>query len=406
MTTNPYHPGAGLFPACLAGRTREQEILDAALARIVAGQAAECHILYGPRGNGKTVLLSDLRRKAANARVALLDLILGEDGFLEAMPARPRSRFRMSLSRIPLIFRAGMRGNFLTGGMDVGASLEAGGQSERGAEYFRFRPSADALWACMGRRGDDPLLVTLDEAHEVPPKTLGALLRAAQQLRADRRPMLLVMAGTPGLRLQLSHTHASFWSRAEHLSIGLLSRQASAAALREPAAALGTSYSDEALELLVEASDRYPYFVQLLGREAWTQTERKRTRTVTHALAERARHAAAPQRDRYYGYRYAELRDEGLLQPATAVARVFQERPILSDAELEEAIMEVLPRSERGQARKIEERLHRTGLVWEDPPGTWRMGIPTLGGYVLDRYRPPPIPSRLEEPAPVFYEPW
>ena len=56
--TGPFRPGPGGFPPHLAGREREQGLFRGLLARLDRGEAPPSEvILYGPRGNGKTVLL-------------------------------------------------------------------------------------------------------------------------------------------------------------------------------------------------------------------------------------------------------------------------------------------------------------------------------------------------------------
>ena len=56
--TNPFVPGHGAMPPCLAGRDAEQQELMRLLAYLQAGRGApRAAVLTGPRGNGKTVLL-------------------------------------------------------------------------------------------------------------------------------------------------------------------------------------------------------------------------------------------------------------------------------------------------------------------------------------------------------------
>ena len=61
---NPYSPGAGRNPAALVGRDRPRSDWTVALERVQAGRSNQPFVLYGLRGVGKTVLLSDFRRSA------------------------------------------------------------------------------------------------------------------------------------------------------------------------------------------------------------------------------------------------------------------------------------------------------------------------------------------------------
>jgi len=61
---NPFAPGGGTPPPELAGRDDVRENMAVALDHIRAGRTAQSTILYGLRGVGKTVLLTEIRNAA------------------------------------------------------------------------------------------------------------------------------------------------------------------------------------------------------------------------------------------------------------------------------------------------------------------------------------------------------
>lgn len=63
--SNPYSPGAGRKPAALVGRDQPRRDWQIAIERVESGRTAQPFVLYGLRGVGKTVLLSDFRRSAS-----------------------------------------------------------------------------------------------------------------------------------------------------------------------------------------------------------------------------------------------------------------------------------------------------------------------------------------------------
>ena len=73
--TNPYTPGEGLYPRKLVGRDTERKTLERALSRIADGAPVRGHVLYGPRGCGKTALLENLRLEARKRGVRRLFLM-------------------------------------------------------------------------------------------------------------------------------------------------------------------------------------------------------------------------------------------------------------------------------------------------------------------------------------------
>ena len=85
----PFEPGAGGFPPYLAGRESEQRGIEDRLARLEAGRHTPSDIvLYGPRGNGKTVLLGWADRKATARGIAVINLSIGATKTPEALLKR------------------------------------------------------------------------------------------------------------------------------------------------------------------------------------------------------------------------------------------------------------------------------------------------------------------------------
>lgn len=382
-----FKPGDGAFPPALTGREREQAVLTRSLADLSRDEAPPHDVvLTGPRGNGKTVLLQWFERACRDAGgvdverlapsevrtgQALVDQLLPPTGIRKLLPAR---------------FSVGVTG--------VGkAEWPASGPSDRSL--------TKGLIARCRRR---PLVVLLDEAHTLDLDVGRLLLNASQNVRADA-PFLLVLAGTPGLAAHLGAMNVSFWNRLDdgRLGIGLLSDTAARAALVEPLRAQDVTIDAEALDAVVEESQRYPYFLQIWGRALW----RQRTRTgATHLTAV---HSTAARRDvaarvaDYYEDRYLELDRSGCLGVAERVAAKC--RTTLSYEELKAAVAEGLapPDPPRQKVHEALDDLQRLGFVWrppgQAPPARYEPGIPSLMDHVLGHASPTPgsrAPARPE----------
>ena len=70
--TNPYVPGAGRKPSALVGRDATLHAWNVALQRAERGITDQPFVLYGLRGVGKTVLLTQLRHDAQQLVAGLL----------------------------------------------------------------------------------------------------------------------------------------------------------------------------------------------------------------------------------------------------------------------------------------------------------------------------------------------
>ena len=369
---NPFEPGAGLMPPAMGWRPKIERVLTDLLERLRdAAPGPRFAFLYGPRGNGKTVLLHWLAAGAAKA---------------------PRGRekiLRVQFSRTDLASAAIVARKVLNaadGGTFDKVSLS--GTGEIGVPGFgslqvtaRGRERHLTLTELLAE-APRPLLLTLDEAHEVDSVRLGEFLVAIQDA-GENRPIAAVLAGTPGLERTLRQTRASFWSRGEKLPVGLLSDDAAREALRRPFLDAGLDASDEAVAALAEAADNYPYFLQLYGRDAWRTVEASGARAllpehIAPTLAE-----AETGRKAYYNDRYEEFYDARRLPVARRVALAFRNRSApLTDAEVDTVL------AADGQEDSVELKafLNARGLIWRGDPAErlWIPGIPSLMDHLVE----------------------
>ena len=369
----PFQPGPGGMPPHLGGREEEQRLFRALLTRMEdrARLPAEV-ILYGPRGNGKTVLLRWLEDEAASRRgietVVLLPSSIPNEGRL-AERLLPRSWWdRLTPEQVAL----------------------AGFSWRPGRSGASPPPPEDVLTA---RARKAPLLVVMDEAHTLDIGVGRALLNASQLVRA-RHPFLLVLAGTPNLESRLAKMEASFWSRAEQLRIGRLDERAVADALRRPFEATGIRVRNAVLAEMVRLSQGYPYFVQLLGQKAWGEARGESPRAeesaeLTPEALERARTAFEQRQRDYCRHGYRELEEIDLLPAARAVAEAFAGRAVLDTSRLRRAIAAGLRDSEdareNAELARAQRALADLGFVWSTSPDPgWTPGIPSLMKYVLE----------------------
>ena len=170
-----------------------------------------------------------------------------------------------------------------------------------------------------------PLVLLLDEAHTLALDVGSALLNASQQVCAEA-PFLLVLAGTPGLPAHLNAMDTSFWGRLGEglLGVGRLTEAAARAALSKPLTRHDVEIDADALDTVIEDSQRYPYFVQLWGDALWQEHLANPSARLTTAATAAVQDAVTARVANYYEGRYQELAASDLLSAATAVAPLFQ----------------------------------------------------------------------------------
>ena len=368
-----FAPGDGAWPPMLAGREQEQILLNRCLAQLTEGKSPPHNlVLIGPRGNGKTVLLNWFEDACRRVSVHVVRVAPSEVRTGQALcnALLPPTRLRRLLPA-----KWGITGM---------------GRAEWETSASSARSLADRLIARCRKK---PIAALVDEAHTLDLEVGQLLLNASQDVR-PKAPFLLVMAGTPGLLAHLSKMNASFWDRLGSglLGIGRLSDAAAKEALAAPLATQGVSINDEALDSVVEHSQRYAYFIQLWGEALWNQHLATREVRLTAAHVAAVRPAVEARVTEYYQRRYRELEADGLLPAAMAVAQSFQDSAdaTATDQDIDATLAATgLDAAGRLAAR---EALNGLGYIWCPPgqlrPVVWSAGIPSLTQFVLDQAAP------------------
>ena len=323
-----FTPGAGGMPRHIAGRGREMQVLGRILRTLMRG-AVPPHdaVLHGPRGLGKTVVLSWLAKSARGAGVRVIDTVANYistlGGLYAETLARPVAEERTQETQDS--GRVGARATHA-------AAADSQAQRFPGARQLEWR--GQLTDACKLQ----PTIMLVDEAHTLELDVARALLNTTQFARRNDVPFALVLAGTPHLKQHLSFAErddskragarSSFWERLGEgdLRLGLLSADEAEEALREPLKLRpdGLPYDEAAVQAMAAASDGYPYFVQLWGQQAELQARMGEGRLDMTAVA-----AARPDVERlrrmFYGGRMSELDHHGLYPAVRQAAPLFAE---------------------------------------------------------------------------------
>ncbi|QTE30354.1 ATP-binding protein [Pengzhenrongella sicca] len=274
---NPYNPGAGLRPPALVGREAEIEAFDATVARTRLHMPNRGMVLSGLRGVGKTVLLNDLRGRAEQMGwfVAAIEGQRGEQGedavrrklgrelLIAGRQLNRRGiskRLRTALGSITS-FSVGVTGISL----DVSA---ASGRADSGDLETDIGELVEDLAEALKEKGL-AFALFIDEMQDLDQPTLSALLAAQHEAGQRERPFYIIGAGLPSLPAVLSEARSYAERLFDYRRIGALPNEVARKALREPAKKYGSDYEPGALDLLVDAAEGYPYFLQEYGRAIW-----------------------------------------------------------------------------------------------------------------------------------------
>ena len=300
--TNPYSPGAGRKPSALVGRDRQRQEWTHAIRRVELGRSAQPVVLYGLRGVGKTVLLSDFRRSALDAgwMVAQGEAGAGlslRKGLGEALHgpltdlALPSAGTRLLRAlKTALSFKASYD---TSGAWNFGLDLSdvGGGGADTGSFETDLRKIIQDVAAAAEEEGAG-LAVLIDEAQDLPAEELTALCAIAHRAMQDDWRVLFALAGLPSLPRILAEAK-SYSERFKYESVEALDADLARDAIVRPARAEQVGWNADAVELIVAESRGYPYFLQQYGQDTWNAAEED---PITHADA---RVGAASGRSRW-----------------------------------------------------------------------------------------------------------
>jgi len=275
---NPYAPGAGRKPAALVGRDEALKAWATSMKRAEINRTDQPFVLYGLRGVGKTVLLSEFRRNTekrewiyaqieAGSGKSLREL-LGEALYAPLVDlARPSAGKKLLKAlKTALSFKASYD---TTGVWSFGLDLSriSGGGADTGILETDLKKLVHDLSGAAEEEGVG-LAVLVDEAQDLSAEELATLCTIAHAAAQDNWPVLFAFAGLPSLPRIMAEAR-SYAERFQFMNIQQLDNAVVAEALTIPAAQEDAGWDDDAIDVVVDASGRYPYFIQQFGQETW-----------------------------------------------------------------------------------------------------------------------------------------
>lgn len=278
---NPFSPGAGTPPPDLVGRALLLEDIDTLLGRLKANRPVQNILLTGLRGVGKTVLLTETRRKARKLFLESVFFEASEEKSLSASLMSPLKGVLFDLDRMEGAKQAVRKGlvalrNFLgTIHLDVGPfGLDIAPQHGI-ADSGDLESDLTSLLLCVGEAAVEKhtaVVFVIDEIQCLPEKDFAALIMALHRMQQERLPVGMVGAGLPILPA-LAGTAKSYAERLfQFPEVGALDPSSCDEAIRKPFHEAGVEVLDSALGRIRYRTKGYPYFVQEWGYQLWNRT--------------------------------------------------------------------------------------------------------------------------------------
>ncbi|MDR8018839.1 ATP-binding protein [Nesterenkonia aerolata] len=371
MSRNPFKPTAGATPPVLVGREPALEELDEALDD-GAGSPYLLQFVTGARGAGKTVMLTEMGRRARERGWIVVDET-ATPGLLTRLTRAVRHH-REQLGSPDRSRISGVGLNILGTGGDVrmeGAPREAPD----------LRDEIGALCDAMDRHdGETGLIITVDEIHTIRQEELDELAAIIQHLIREDRSVGLLMAGIPQAVEQMIADNAqrpkvsTFLRRAERTVLEHVPLADVAAAFQQTISEGGRSISEEVAWECARATSGYPFMIQLVGFHTW-RVGREGPVTREHVTQGRAKARK----------RLGELVHAPALRDLSAVDRTFLTHMSVDDGPSRYADLRTRMGETPNYISVYRDRLIRAGMIQPSAVhGHVEFALPELRGYLRE----------------------
>ncbi len=387
---NPFRPGAGHKPPYLAGRKREIRDFKRLLEQDVV---LENMVLTGLRGVGKTVLLDELKPHAMEAGWLWVGTDLSESTSLSEQNICTRMLADLSLVTSSVIIQTEEKNKI---GFGEPTKVQQHFDFETMVGIFASTPglTSDKLknvletaWRILKPCGIKGVVFAYDEAQNMKDHAskdeypLSLMLDVFQSIQKKGIPFMLLMTGLPTLFPKLVETR-TFTERMFHVVfLDCLNESESRDAIINPVRKLPqqTQMNEESVELVVNASGGYPYFLQFICREIYDVFLRHAGKEVSVPIADVNRKLDTD----FFSGRWAKASDRQR-ELMTIIAH-------LPNCDTEFTIQATAKKSREMLAKPFSNnqissmfvKLGESGLVYKNRHGKYSFAVPMLGEFIL-----------------------
>lgn len=393
---NPYQPGAGHMPPHLAGREREYAEFDRLLDQ---DEILENLVLTGLRGVGKTVLLetfkpralergwlwttADLSESASISETALAERLIADLALVASSATVPASESPVGFApeseqEVPLSH-------------EILADVFA---KTHGLISDKIKATLEFAWEHLRTQGQHKVIFAYDEAQNLTDRAsrdqfpLSVLLDVFQSIQKKGIPFMLVLAGLPTLfpKLVDARTYAERMFRV--MTLTKLNREESREAIVKPVevAECPVNLTPDSVELIIDESAGYPYFIQFICREVYDAFIRQhaddRSKAVPIDAIQRKLDAD------FFAGRWARITDRQR-ELLWSVAHLDHAGEEFTISELTEMTRKLLPKGfSPSHANQMLASLAERGMIYKNRFGKYSFAVPLLGRFILRTHTP------------------
>jgi AAA+ ATPase superfamily predicted ATPase len=269
---NPYRPGAGLMPTYLAGRDEDINDIEPIFDALTMNIPTQSIIYSGLRGVGKTVLINKLEKIAEDKGIFCKHIEVEERNDFISQVATCSQAFLRKIStkekfkhliQKPLDAIKSLVISFDPNDRTFSLSV----QEKELYKSNNLTQSLTEVFTTIGEAAyetETPICFFIDEIQYMKSSELGALIAALHRANQLGYPVMIVGAGLPKIYKMLSEEKSYSERLFLYKEIGSLTKEQARKAIEIPADKFGVSYTENAINKIMELTKCYPFFIQQL----------------------------------------------------------------------------------------------------------------------------------------------
>lgn len=282
---DPYTPGAGKMPSCLAGRGELLENASASIRATIKGYPQNPVIYYGLRGVGKTVLLNAIEKETDNLPVISEHIEIAEKGSFVRQIAISSQKMLRELSMLEAAkevvgkLKSVFTSFYITYNPEDSSFTAGLSEKTAFAGVGNLSENLTELIVGLGKAADKagrPICFFVDEIQYMKRDEMEALIGALHRCSQLRLPIIFYGAGLPKV-LKIFGEVKSYSERLfQFVEVDSLKEADACEAVIEPAKDFGVLYEKDAVQEILTHTQGYPFFIQALCSTVWKKTSLNR----------------------------------------------------------------------------------------------------------------------------------
>jgi len=267
---NPYRAGAGLMPACLAGRDDDIDNAEQVFLAIKIGIPVPSIVYSGLRGVGKTVLVNKLQSIAEYKGIYCKHIeVSNKNDFISQISACSQAFLREfnTTEKLKHLLQKSIDAiKSLKISFDPNNSTMELSVQEREIYYSNnLTQSLTDVFTALGEvalEAEKPICYFIDEMQYMKQDELSSLVAALHRSNQLGYPIMIIGAGLPKVYKMLSDAKSYSERLFTYKEVGSLNKEQAKEAIEEPAKKLNVEYTEDAINRIYEITKGYPYFIQ------------------------------------------------------------------------------------------------------------------------------------------------